>query len=64
MKDDRVVFIETWVGWLFMASWGLWHLSHRHQPANRTTDCFVGLAALGVLILLHATLKKRTSQLK
>lgn len=65
MNNDRAVLIETWIGWLFMASWGLWHLAHRHQPADRITDYFVGLGALGSLILLHATfLKKRSSQLK
>ena len=64
MNDNRAALIETWIGWLFMASWGLWHLSHRHQPADRITDCLVGLGVIGSLMVLHAAWKKRPSQLR
>jgi hypothetical protein len=57
MENYRRVHLERWFGNLFMASGAVWHLLHRHQPANRITDCFAGLGTVGAVILLHVALK-------
>jgi hypothetical protein len=57
MEDDRILHLERWAGYLFMASWAVWYLSHRHQPADRITDCFAGLGAFGAAILLRVVFK-------
>jgi hypothetical protein len=61
MENDRIVHLERWFGYLFMASWAVWYLSHRHQAPNRITDCFAGLGTLGAVILLRVCLKSLNS---
>jgi hypothetical protein len=60
METDRVLRIEKCVGALLMWIWGVWTLFHWHRQANRVTDGFVGLAAIGGILMLRAHFKGRS----
>jgi hypothetical protein len=61
MENHRILNLERWFGYLLMGGWAIWYLSHRHQPANRITDCFAILGGLGAVALLHVFFKSLNS---
>jgi hypothetical protein len=57
METDRVLRLEQWIGSALILCWGVWALFHWHSPANKVTDFFVILAALGAAMIVRVQFK-------
>jgi hypothetical protein len=56
-ETARMLRLEKLMGVLLAVCNGGWLLTHWHKPADRVTDFFVALGAVGAIIFLRAQLK-------